>query len=198
MRGQPIETPPEGFRLEPAVVTPDEEQAILAAIEARSFGDVVMHGVVARRRVLHFGWTYGYESWRRLTPGEPIPAWLVPLRDRAAALGGVDAAALTQCLVSQYPPGAGIGWHRDAPMFGPVVIGVSLGGTCRFKLRRTIEGVPRVYEALLDPRSAYVLAGEARQSWQHTIPPVRALRYSITFRTVRDPKRWTEAAAPIE
>jgi len=197
MRAQPIDTPPDGFRLVEAFVPPDEEREILAGIEARTFRDVVMHGVVARRRVLHFGWTYGYESWR-IEPGEALPPWLGGLRDRAATLGGIDPAALSQCLVSQYPPGAGIGWHRDAPMFGPVVIGVSLAAPCRFKLRRTIAGVPRVFEAQLAPRSAYVLAGEARQSWQHTIPPVRELRYSITFRTVRDPKRWTGEGAQAE
>ena len=197
MRAQRIDTPPDGFRLEPEFVSPDEERKVLAAIATRSFRDVVMHGVVAKRRVLHFGWTYGYETWR-IAPGEPIPPWLAPLRDRAAALGSVDPAALGQALVSEYPPGAGIGWHRDAPMFGPVVIGISLAAPCRFQLRRTFEGAPRVFEAELAPRSAYVLAGEARRAWQHHVPPVRALRYSITFRTVLDPARWTAAGALVE
>ncbi len=197
MRAQPIATPPEGFLLREAFVEPDEERAILEEIAARELREVRMHGVVAKRRVLHFGWTYGYQSWR-IEPGEPFPPWLTRLRDRAAALGGLDPEAVTQCLVSHYPPGAGIGWHRDAPMFGPVVIGISLGAPCRFKLRKTAGGVPHVYEARLEPRSAYVLAGEARQSWQHTIPPVRELRHSLTFRTVRDPKRWTAAVPEVE
>lgn len=93
-------------------------------------------------------------------------------------------------LVSRYPPGAGIGGHRDALMFGPVVVGVSLGTSCHFKLRRDLDGTMRVYDALLPSRSWYVLSGEARVAWQHHIPPVSAMRYSLSFCTVRDPSRW--------
>ncbi|WP_373048778.1 alpha-ketoglutarate-dependent dioxygenase AlkB [Vulgatibacter sp.] len=197
MRARSIDVPPAGFLVQEAFVDEAEERAILAELEARTFREVRMHGVVARRTVLHFGWTYAYESWR-IERGEPLPSWLHALREKAAAIGGLEAAALGQCLVSRYPPGAGIGWHRDAPMFGPVVVGISLGAACRFKLRRTVEEGPEVYAATLEPRSAYVLGGEARTAWQHTIPAVKALRHSITFRTVKDPAKWDRAAAAEE
>jgi alkylated DNA repair protein (DNA oxidative demethylase) len=90
---------------------------------------------------------------------------------------------LAETLVSRYPPGAGIGWHRDAPMFGPVVIGISLGAPCVMRFRRGVSG-PTELLAELEPRSAYILAGAARASWRHSIPPVKALRHSVTFRTI--------------
>lgn len=166
------------------VVTADEERQLAECLETVAFGDVRMRGQVARRRTAHFGWLYGYESGR-VEPGPPVPAFLESLRARAATLAGVDALALGEVLLTDYPPGAGIGWHRDAPAFG-VVVGVSLIGGCRLRFR---QGVPRAREMWsidLGPRSAYVLAGAARWQWQHSIPPLRARRYSVTFRTLRD------------
>ncbi len=115
---------------------------------------------------------------------EPLPTWLVPLRARGAALAGVDAAALVEALVQHYPVGATIGWHRDAPAFG-LVVGISLGSAARLRFRRGSTGRWTTWELELAPRSAYVLAGEARRSWQHSIPPTKGERYSITFRTLR-------------
>lgn len=152
------------------------------------FAEVRMHGVVAKRRVAHFGWDYGYESWR-ITQTEPIPAWLMPLRERAAGLIALPAERLEEVLVTRYEPGAGIGWHRDAPMFGPIVVGVSLLAACRMRFQRKSGADRETAEWLLEPRSAYVLSGEARRSWQHSIPPTKALRYSITFRTVNKTRR---------
>lgn len=160
-------------------------------MEALAFREVRMHGVAARRTVVHYGWDYGYESWR-ITPGAPLPPFLEPLRERAGALAGLAPAELEQVLVARYPPGAGIGWHRDAPMFGPVVVGVSLGAPCVMRFRRGPRD-RRLRRVTLAPRSAYVLGGPARATWQHGIPPVGALRYSVTFRTVR---RAGRAAAP--
>ncbi|MCC2642215.1 MAG: tobX [Nitrospira sp.] len=147
-----------------------------------------MHGVVAKRRVLHFGWLYGYESWQ-LTAGLPVPDWLLPLRDRVGALIGVPSIQLEEVLVTQYPPGAGIGWHRDAPMFGPEVVEVSFLAPCRFRFQRKRGEIRQVSERLLEPRSAYLLNGPARSAWQHSIPPAKALRYSITFRTLKVSRR---------
>ena len=76
------------------------------------------------------------------------------------------------------------GWHRDAPAFGTVV-GVSLAGSSRLRFQRGKGDDRRVWELLLEPRSGYVLAGKARTAWQHSIPPTKELRYSITFRTLR-------------
>lgn len=142
-----------------------------------------MRGQVARRRTAHFGWLYGYEP-RKIEPGPPPPAFLLPLRKRAAALVDVAPEALAEILLTEYPPGAGIGWHRDAPAFGAVV-GVSLGAPCRFRLVRQRAGTTERRDVLLAPRSAYAMAGEVRWQWRHSIPPMKALRYSITFRTLR-------------
>ena len=175
---------PSGFEYLPDWISPSEEDALLRNIESLSFEDVRMHGLVAKRQVVHFGWDYGYESWR-LTPTKAIPAWLIPLRNRAALLVRHDPEALEQALINRYPMRAGIGWHRDAPMFGPVVVGISLFGTCRMRFQRNRNGRREVAGCLLEPRSAYVLRGEARVSWQHCISPTKALRYSVTFRTLK-------------
>jgi len=176
---------PKGFQYLPDWLTAKEEQHLLTHIEKLSFSEIHMHGVVAKRRVVHFGWDYGYESWR-ITPTEPVPAWLWPIRERAAALIGVAAEAMEEVLVTRYEPGAGIGWHRDAPMFGSKVIGVSLLGTCRMRFQCKAETKRETAEVLLAPRSAYLLADAARFTWQHSIPPTKELRYSITFRTVKE------------
>jgi DNA oxidative demethylase len=174
---------PQGFRYHPEVVNGAEERELAAELGRIEFGAVTMRGQVARRRTAHFGWLYGYESWR-ITPGPPMPEFLEPLRARAATLAGVAPEALAEVLLTEYPPGAGIGWHRDAPQFG-LVIGVSLLSECRMRFQRG-EGPERETRAvILAPRSAYVLAGEARQQWRHSIPPTRALRFSVTFRTLR-------------
>lgn len=179
---------PNGFQYLPEWIAPAEEQGLLARVGALSFSEVRMHGVVAKRRVVHFGWDYGYASWR-ITPTEPIPEWLMSLRARAASLMALPAERLEEVLVTRYEPGAGIGWHRDAPMFGPIVVGVSLLGACRLRFQRQRGTGRETAEWLLEPRSAYVLSGEARSSWQHAIPPTKALRYSITFRTVNKTRR---------
>jgi alkylated DNA repair dioxygenase AlkB len=161
-----------------------EERDLLAALNDLSLHEVRMHGQVARRTVRHFGFDYGYESWR-LTPTDPLPEWLWDLRARCAAFAGLVPDDLVQTLVARYPPGATIGWHRDAPMFGPVVVGVSVRSACVMRFQRRVGDERRVYEQQLAPRSAYVLGGAARTVWQHGIPPVPDLRWSITFRTVR-------------
>jgi DNA oxidative demethylase len=178
---------PSGFRYLADWISQPEEEALLAQIKAICFSEVRMHGVVAKRRVMHFGWDYGYESWR-ITPTEPIPAWLHPLRERAASLITLLPASLEEVLITRYEPGAGIGWHRDAPMFGPSVVGVSLLAPCRMRFQRKLAAGRETAECLLEPRSAYVLSGAARSSWQHSIPPTKALRYSITFRTLKEPQ----------
>jgi alkylated DNA repair protein (DNA oxidative demethylase) len=142
-----------------------------------------MRGQIARRRVVHFGWRYGYATWR-IEPGPPPPEFLGSLRARVAALAGVESEKLAEVLVTEYPPGAAIGWHRDAPQFGDVV-GVSLLAPCRLRFRRARGGGMATWEIALAPRSAYLLRGAARWAWQHSIPAVAALRYSVTFRTLR-------------
>lgn len=182
MLGAVSETPP-GFVYQPDFLTTDEEREVLEGVAALAFHDVTMRGQVARRRTTHFGWTYGYETWR-IEPGPPIPEFLQALRERAGTLGGVAAADLVEVLVTHYPPGAGIGWHRDAPMFG-TVIGVSLSSACRFRFQRGKGLERRTAAAVLEPRSAYALDSAARWQWQHSIPPGKTERYSVTYRTLR-------------
>jgi alkylated DNA repair protein (DNA oxidative demethylase) len=175
---------PEGLLYRPDFVTQDEEKKLVEFVEALDFQEVRMRGQTARRTVRHFGYDYGYDSWK-LAQGEPIPSELEWLRDRCASIASLPPERLVQALVSRYPPGAGIGWHRDAPKFGPQVFGVSLLSGCRMRLQRRTGGERHVFALELAPRSAYVLAGEARSAWQHSIPPMKALRYSITFRTLK-------------
>ena len=177
---------PAGLLYQAGAVTEAEEQALVAAIEAMEFSEVRMRGQTARRTVLHFGYRYDYEAWT-LVPTDPVPASMTWLLDRAAAVAAVDPGDWAEVLVTRYPPGAGIGWHRDAPMFGPKVVGLSLLAPCRLRFQRRTPDRRFVHELQLAPRSAYVLAGAARWSWQHSIPAMDALRYSVTFRTLGRP-----------
>ena len=183
---------PAGFFYQPEFITTVEERQLVADIERLEFKRVEMRGGVARRRIVHFGWTYGYYS-RRTKPGEPLPAFLLPLRQRAAAWTRIDAEAFAEALVTEYPPGATIGWHRDAPLFGDVIAGISLVGMSRMRLRPYVSPKDQrglalrrtTHEVELEPRSAYLISGEARRGFEHSIPAVASLRYSITFRTLR-------------
>jgi len=181
-----VEEQPEGLAYAPGVFTETEERALLDELERLEFHDIVMHGVVAKRTARHFGLDYDYERRGVIEEAEPLPVWLEPVRERAAALAAVRPDQLVEILVQRYPPGAQIGWHRDAPAFG-IVVGVSLGAAAPLRFRRDKGGVRKTFELELEPRSGYVLAGEARTAWQHHVPPAKALRYSITFRTLRRP-----------
>jgi len=185
-RVRPTEERPDGLVYRPELLTVDEERHALDEIERLEFGEIRMHGVVARRTARHYGVDYDYESRKPVAASEPLPGWLRSVRERAAELAGIEAEELAEALVQRYPEGAQIGWHRDAPAFGTVV-GVSLLAPCRLRFRRDAGGVRRAFEVELEPRSGYVLAGPARAAWQHHVPPTKSLRYSITFRTLRRP-----------
>ena len=114
-------------------------------------------------------------------PAAPIPAELDWLRDRCAALMGREPGELADLLVTRYPPGAGIGWHRDRPDFADV-IGISLLSPGTFRLRRRNGAKWERRSILAEPRSAYLLHGASRTEWEHSIPPLESLRYCITFR----------------
>jgi alkylated DNA repair protein (DNA oxidative demethylase) len=175
---------PEGLTYVEDFVSREEERSLLDAIETIEFRTLTMRGQVARRTVRHYGLDYDYEAGE-LVAAEPLPRGLHFLRDRCAQLIERDPADLVQILVTRYPEGAGIGWHRDAPMFGSRIAGVSLLAPCRMRFQRTLKGERETAAIELAPRSAYVLSGKARWSWQHSIPSTKALRYSITFRTLR-------------
>jgi alkylated DNA repair protein (DNA oxidative demethylase) len=105
------------------------------------------------------------------------------VRARAAELAAIRPEELVEILVQRYPPGSTMGWHRDAPAFD-IVVGISLGSAARLRFQRGKGAARRMWEILLEPRSGYVLAGQSRWSWQHSIPSAKELRYSITFRTL--------------
>ncbi len=176
-------TLPEGFRYEDGFLAPSEEHELVERFRAMEFHEVRMRGVAARRRVIQYGWKYSFESFKA-TQGPPMPEFLSGIRDRAAAFAGVPPEHLSEVLVTEYTEGATIGWHRDAPPFGDVV-GVSLLTPCRFRFRRGRTGAWETTELVVNPRSIYLLRGPARTEWQHSIPAVKELRYSITFRTMR-------------
>ena len=182
---------PSGFEYLSDFISHDEEQQLLREFEHVPFDRVEMRGAVARRRTAHYGYTYGYER-REAVAGAPIPGFLTLIRARAASWAGIDPDAFAEALITEYPEGAPIGWHRDAPMFGDVA-GISLGASCRMKFRPYVspKDVPRAgtrrttHEIELTPRSAYLIRGEARRDFEHSIPPVAGKRYSVTFRTLR-------------
>ncbi len=183
-RSRIVLEPPGGFRYCPDFLSAEAEQRLLAQIGPLPFEAVVMHGVEAKRQVVHYGVRYAYGAGK-VSSAARLPTFLAELGAQAAAEGRFPAGAPLEALVTRYPPGAGIGWHRDAPPFGPVVVDVSLGAACEFHLRLATATGYDVYKTELAPRSLYMLAGTPRFRWQHMIPPVPTLRYSITFRTLR-------------
>jgi alkylated DNA repair dioxygenase AlkB len=175
----------EGFRYQPELIGPADESALLASVRGLPFRDFEFHGYTGKRRVISFGWHYDFSA-RHLMEADDIPDFLLALRPTAAAFAGLESEALQHVLVTEYGPGAGIGWHRDKSVFGETV-GVSLLSPCVLRLRRKVD--ERKWERaniVAEPRSAYLLSGLARSEWEHSIPAVDALRYSITFRNLRE------------
>ncbi|MDB5475383.1 MAG: alkB [Phenylobacterium sp.] len=174
---------PPGMAYRPAFVSADEQRGLADWLATLPFKPFLFQGFEGRRQVVSFGWQYDF-SRSHLLKADDIPPELLPLRERAAGLAGHKPEDLQQVLINKYEPGAPIGWHRDRPVFAEVV-GVSLLAPCSFRLRkRTATGFERM-SLTLEPRSAYLLSGPSRTEWEHSIPPVTELRYSITFRNFR-------------
>jgi alkylated DNA repair dioxygenase AlkB len=181
--GAPQPAWPEGFRYEAEIIDASTEAAMLEQVRALPFREFEFQGYTAKRRVVSFGWQYDFDA-RRLRKADDMPAFLRELREHAARFAGMRATELQHVLVMEYGPGAAIGWHRDKEVFGEIV-GISLLSPCTFRLRRATEqGWERV-SLTAEPRSAYLLSGQAREAWEHSIPGVQALRYSVTFRNLR-------------
>ena len=174
---------PPGFRYAPELMTPAEEQDLIARLEHLPFKEFEFHGFVGKRRIVSFGWRYDF-SHAKLERIDAMPAFLRPLRAAAARFAGLQAASFEHALITEYSPGATIGWHKDRSVFADV-IGVSLRSACVFRLRKKIGNVWQRAAVTLEPRSAYVLQGAARSEWEHSIPAVDTLRYSVTFRNLR-------------
>jgi alkylated DNA repair dioxygenase AlkB len=207
---------PEGLRYRSQLITPAEEESLIARVSALPFKEFKFHGFKGRRRTVSFGWQYEFSGRGRLLKANAIPQMFLPLRVIAAEFAQIEPDSLQHVLVVEYRPGAGIGWHRDKPVFGEVV-GVSLLAPCVLRFRRNLcneKDGNRTREVtakcdggrfdpdklqsvsaktkwdrvnlLAEPRSAYHLTGPARSEWQHSIPCVDELRYSITFRNLRE------------
>jgi len=193
---------PEGFLYRDDFLSEPEESELLGIFQKLDFNAYDYHGYQAKRRVVRFGVNYDINT-SALNDAQPIPDYLLGIRARAAEFArvtsvgnstAIPAAAheispddLVQAMVSEYSIGTPIGWHRDAPQFG-IIIGISLGSACRMRLKpysSRSESRGKILSLLLEPRSIYVMKGEARSAWQHSIPAVEQLRYSITFRTLR-------------
>jgi len=174
---------PEGFRYRPELITTAEERALLTHIRELPFREFEFHGYTGKRRVVSFGWKYDYGE-RRIERVDDIPEFLLPLRSLAASFAELPPTALQQALVTEYSPGSAIGWHRDKAEFAEIV-GVSLLAACTFRLRRAVGTRWERVNLVAEPRSVYLLSGESRTAWEHSIPPVDALRYSVTFRRLR-------------
>ena len=174
---------PEGFRYFEDVITPSEENEIVNFIQTLEFLPYVMRGQASRRGIVRFGHDYGAVGGDHHTV-RPLTPELIRLRECAAEIAGLYAREFVASVVTHYPPGATIGWHSDMTMFGPVVFGFSLAASCIFKFRPKAEP-KKIYKLSLEPRSLYVMEGKVRSDWEHSIPPVKKDRYSITFRSLK-------------
>jgi alkylated DNA repair dioxygenase AlkB len=171
-----------GFQYRADLLTSAAETALLALLPTLPFTAFEFHGFEGKRRVVSFGWKYDFSA-QRLLPVQPIPTEFASVRDAAGRALQVPPAQLEQLLVTEYEPGAAIGWHKDKASFGEIV-GVSLGAPSTMRLRRKHGSGWLRHSIVLEPRSSYRLSGEVRTEWEHSIPPVDALRYSLTFRTL--------------
>lgn len=165
-----------------AFVTSSQERALIRSIEAEALSPFRFHGWSGKRLTASFGWRYDFET-ASFGRTDPIPDWLLPLREKAAGFARLKPDDLVQALLIRYDPGAGIGWHRDRPVFEHV-IGVSLGAPATMRFRRRRPGGFDRSSVLLTPRSIYHLAGEVRHEWEHSIAAMEVTRWSITFRSL--------------
>jgi alkylated DNA repair dioxygenase AlkB len=177
----------DGLRYAEAVVGLSEERELLERLGGLELAPFRFHGWLGNRKTQSFGWRYDFED-ASFTPAEPLPDWLLQVRDRAASFAGLRPDEFVHVLIARYDAGAGIGWHRDRDVFEQVV-GISLNSPATLRFRRRTE--PGFRRASLDvaPRSAYLLSGEARHNWEHSITPGDELRFSITFRTLSEKGR---------
>jgi alkylated DNA repair dioxygenase AlkB len=178
----PFNREPEGFRYATELISEREEQALIEVFPFLPLKEFEFQGFVGKRRVVSFGWRYDFNGGG-FQQSDPLPSFLLPLRDKAAAFAEISTNVLEHALLTEYPEGAAIGWHKDRSVFGDV-IGISLLSPCTFRFRRRCHDGWERHSLTIEPRSGYLLRGPARATWEHSIPAVEAMRYSITFRTV--------------
>ena len=175
---------PSGLRYHAEFISSDEERDLIAHIKRLPLQPFQFGAYEGKRQVASFGWRYDYDE-RRLEKADDIPDWLSPLIDRIEAFAGTARGRIRQVLCTDYDQGVGIGWHRDRPHFDDV-FGVSLASACKFRFRRPAGKSWERFTLTAEPRSLYMMTGEARSVWEHSIPAVESQRYSITFRTLRE------------
>jgi alkylated DNA repair dioxygenase AlkB len=182
-----------GLRYGEALISEEEERELLKRLMPLDLAPFRFHGFLGNRRTQSYGWRYDFDD-ASFTPTEPIPEWLQSLREKAAAFANIEPHEFVHVLLARYDPGAGIGWHRDRDVFDKVV-GVSLNTSATLRFRqRNPEGFRRA-RLQVEPRSAYLLSGESRWDWEHSIAPGEQLRFSITLRTLSEKGRRIAAQA---
>lgn len=171
-----------GLSAQADLIDAHEERMLIDRIDATDLTPFQFQGWTGKRLTSSFGWSYDFEAGRPAA-APPIPDWLRPFRDRAAGFADLDPDDLIQALLIRYDPGAGIGWHRDRPIYGHV-IGISLGEPATMRFRRRRAGGFERASVPLDPRAAYLIGGPARHEWEHSIAEMERPRWSITFRSL--------------
>ena len=174
---------PEGLRYQAEFLSPKEQGDLIARVAALPFRPFEYQGYLGKRETVSFGWSYRFDG-SGLAEAAPIPDWLLPVRARAASWAGLGPEALVQALIIRYGEGAGLGWHRDRPVFDDV-IGLSLLSPAPLRFRRKQGEKWQRFTLETAPGSIYLLRGPARTEWQHSLTPVTTLRYAITFRSMR-------------
>lgn len=173
---------PAGLRYEPAFVSGEEERALITGFAELRLAPFQFGAFEGKRRIASFGQRYDFSD-QRLHPAEPFPPWIVAIVRKVEAFAVLPAGAIQHVLFAEYQAGVGIGWHRDKAVFD-LVFGLSLASSCKLRFRRKQRKAWERMTLNAAPRSLYLMSGEARGLWEHSIPPVEALRYSITFRTM--------------
>ena len=181
---------PEGFIYREDFISEAEEQKLVRETQKLQLEPFKYYQFTGKRRTASFGWQYEFGT-SEITAAPEIPPFLLPMRTRAGNVFDIDPNTLVQTSIIEYSTGSPIGWHRDIPQFG-VVVGISLGAPCRMRFRKYSRVRPKklnhdeILSIDLQPRSIYLMSGASREIWQHSIPPVRELRYAIMMRTLRD------------
>jgi alkylated DNA repair dioxygenase AlkB len=179
---------PDGFVYRPSFISEAEEHELIGEIQKIHLAPFKYYQFTGKRRTASFGWEYEFGT-SDITPARDLPAFLLPFRRRAGQLFHIDPNSLAQASILEYSIGSPIGWHRDIPQFGNAV-GISLGAPCRMRFRKYSRNRSKldrdeILSIELEPRSIYFMSGAARESWQHSISPVKELRYSVVMRTLR-------------
>jgi alkylated DNA repair dioxygenase AlkB len=174
---------PAGFRYTPDVLSPAEEKSLVERFETLPLAPFEFHGYLGNRRIFTFGRGYVFAGQKPRVDAS-IPDYLVLLMDIASQISGMPAEAFEQIMVTEYAPGAGIGWHRDRPSYEDVVA-ISFLSLCTLRLRRKAGEDWERRSVVIEPRSVYLLHGPVRNEWEHSIAPMDVIRYSVTLRTFR-------------